>query len=180
MNAPKDWRQRSSQEAGGSPDSELLTHAARGERIDWRQFEQLVDELLPIVAPGSKRGAASEFGQYVRGVFDRVIPVDGSKEPQYRRSESGKNELFQPDITVTERFVKVRLRVPEYIDPRKLQLFINGQTLKIEGPLGHVQLIDLPAPVSVKSGLADFREQTLHIRLRKRTAPAFKELYVRY
>lgn len=148
------------------------------QNVDWVQFERLMDELLPNVVPGMKGDPISRIGHFVRGVMERAKP-----DPDYASSherKSANSMLFRTDVTETERFVKVRIHVPDYVDPRKLQLFINGRILKIEGPLGNKQSVSLPAPVGMKSGQAVFREGALHIRLRKRSEPAFKEVYIQF
>lgn len=159
------------------------TPAVDGERIDidWRQFERLIDELLPILAPGSGRDSISKIGRFVRGIMDRAKPdAETVHDARGAGSRIDRSELFHTDVTETEKLVKVRIRIPEHVDPRKMQLFVNGQTLKIEGPLGNRQTVGLPAPVGVKSGQAVFRNQSLHIRLRKRSSLPYKELFIRY
>ena len=146
--------------------------------FDWAQFERLMDALLPNVVPGMKGDPISRIGNFMRNVINAEKPGQGQSDS---KGEAGSDSaLFRTEVTETERYVKVRIRIPVYVDPRKLQLFINGQMLKIEGPLGNKQTVILPAPVGVKSGQAVFREESLHIRLRKRNGPGYKEVYIRY
>lgn len=144
---------------------------------EWEPLEQLFVELFPNAFPRHGDGSLSRIGQFVRGVMERAIP-----DPAQPADLSGetKQPLFQPEVSETERFVKVSIRIPEFIDPRKLQLFVNGLVLKIDGPLGHTQSIGLPAPVGTKSMQAIYRNETLHIRLHKKTAPGYKELHIQY
>ncbi|GAA3405536.1 Hsp20/alpha crystallin family protein [Paenibacillus hodogayensis] len=149
-----------------------------GQRTNWRQFERLFDELFPNAVPPGTGDSIARIGQFVRGVMERAVP----ETPPYQEqtADSGQSALFQPHIGETERYLKVRIRIPGSIDPRKLQLFVNGLALVIEGPLGHSQTVPLPVPVGVKTMQAAYRDGTLHIRLTKRTPPPYKELYVQY
>lgn len=146
--------------------------------FDWKQFEQLFDEMFPNAIPGMRGESISKIGQFVSDLIDRTIP---DRSPRNADNGSTKvNGLFEADISESPRFVRVRLRVPKYVDPRKVQLFVNGWMLKIEGPLGNKQIFSLPAPVATKSMHAEYRGQALYIRLRKRSGSGYREVYVHY
>ncbi|MEF3307262.1 Hsp20/alpha crystallin family protein [Paenibacillus sp. GYB003] len=145
--------------------------------FDWRRFEQLFDDLFPNAIPGLKDGSFSKIGQFVRSVMDRAVPGESAAPVAGSAKKTG---LFQAEMTETRRYVKVRIRIPDYVDPRKLQLFVNGAALKIEGPLGNRQTFPLPAPVVLKSMEADYRDRALYVRLTKKSGSGYKEIYVRY
>ncbi|WP_146250198.1 Hsp20/alpha crystallin family protein [Paenibacillus flagellatus] len=149
-----------------------------GDGFDWSQFDRLFDELFPNALPGGKSDSFRRIGRFVRDVVEGAAPAN--RETAGARSEKSDSVLFRPEVTETERFVKVRIPIPHSIDPRKLQLFVDGTTLKIEGPLGNKQTVRLPAPVGVRTGHAAFRDGSLHVRLRKRSGPGYREIYVEY
>lgn len=146
--------------------------------FDWRQFEKLFDELFPNVIPGLKGGTLSRIGQLVQNFVGQAASVGRSVgAPEARTGRSG---LFDPVVRETDRLVKIRIPIPESVDPRKLQLFVSGQTLRIEGPLGNRQTVELPSPVSAKSGTAVFRDGVLYVRLRKRSGRGDREVYIQF
>lgn len=118
-------------------------------------------------------------------------------EPSYRHSVRASREhadeqrdaygrrvrtkpLFRVETAETDRFVKVRILIPPHVDPRKIQLFVNGSMLLVEGPLGNRQTIGLPSPVGAKGGRAEFKQAAIHIRLPKRGRERYRELYVHF
>jgi HSP20 family molecular chaperone IbpA len=149
--------------------------------FDWRKFERLFDDLFPNAIPGMGTETASRIGRFVRGVVDLAVPDPKKPEaavpPEARTQSSG---LLRPEITETGKYVKVRIRIPDYVDARKLQLFVNGQYLKIEGPMGNKQIVRLPAMVGLKSGQASYDNGIVQIRLRKRLTPSYREMYIQY
>lgn len=146
--------------------------------FDWVELERLMDALLPNVVPGLKGDPISRIGNFMRNVFNAEQP--GQRHAASKDEAGSESALFRTEVTETERYVKVRILIPAYVDPRKLQLFVNGQTLKIEGPLGNKQTVYLPAPVGMKTGQAVFRQNSINLRLRKRSDPGYKEVYIRY
>ncbi|RKN84735.1 Hsp20/alpha crystallin family protein [Paenibacillus ginsengarvi] len=148
--------------------------------FDWGQFEKLFDDLFPNAIPGMKGDSISRIGQFVRGIMDRSVAPNQSAPSSSRADREARSGLFQADVSETLKFVKIRVPIPEYVDPRKLQLFVNGMTFKIEGPLGNMQTFPLPAAVGLKSMQAEYRDQALYIKLHKKNGPGYKELFVRY
>lgn len=167
MNKEKEWRG---------------TSRSGGQDFEWKQFEKLFDDLFPNAIPGMGSESASRIGRFVRGVMDLAIPdikKPESAAPSEARTQSSSG-LLKPEITETGKYVKVRIRIPDYVDPRKLQIFVNGQHLKIEGPLGNKQTVRLPAMVGLKSGQAAYDNGVLQIRLRKRITPSYREMFIQY
>lgn len=148
--------------------------------FDWVKFERLMDELLPSVVPGMKNAPISRIGHFVREMMDGSGSRPGAAQKAEWEEAGGQAARLRADVTETARFVHVRIRVPEHVNPRKLQLFVGGRTLRIDGPLGSRQLVELPAEVSGKSGQAAFRDDTVVIRLRKRSEAPYKELFIRF
>lgn len=136
----------------------------RGERA---QRENIQDEELSF--------GESSYRHSVRGNRERA---DEQRDASGRRLRT--KPLFRVETAETERFVKVRILIPPHVDPRKIQLFVNGTMLLVEGPLGNRQTIGLPSPVGAKGGRAEFRQAAIHIRLPKRGRERYRELYVHF
>jgi len=163
------------------------------QQIDWTRFERMLDDLLSEIVPGARGKSISKVGKFIRDVMDMTAPnrqtdgqrgtaaADNRPARTERRSpeKTAERVLYKVDVTETAKLVKVTIRIPPHIDPRKLQLLVNGSVLRIEGPLGNRQTVQLPAPV-LKTGSAAFRNGLLIVRLRKRSGAGYREIYIQF
>jgi HSP20 family molecular chaperone IbpA len=145
--------------------------------FDWSKLETLFSELQPAKGQKGKPQNLDWIDEFVKDIIKQAIPetVQTSKTPQ-----SSKTPL-QTEVFETHRNVIARIRIPDNIEPRKLQVFVSLYHLKIEGPEGKKHTIELPATVDSRACKAVFRDGVLQVQMRKQArGERFDEVYIQF
>ncbi len=139
---------------------------------DWKHFEELFGGISAL-----HQGKWQDLGcvhQFVKNMLKQT-------ETNTDASSAKTATNLQTEVFETHRNVIVKLMVPNHVQPRNLQLFVNSSKLKIEGHGQRTQFVRLPTPVQPQYSKAEYRDGILQIQLRKRTnSDRFDEIYVRF
>ncbi|MDF2669963.1 MAG: HSP20-like chaperone protein [Paenibacillus sp.] len=158
---------------------------------EWKQFEDFFGGISAL-----HQGKLKDLGwvdQFVKHMMKQAIPEPGtdsdstrssnksSSSKSSRTSSKGSSALLQTEVFETHRNVIVKLHIPSHINPRNIQLFVNSQQLKIEGPGQNNQLVRLPSPVQSQYSKAEYRDDILQVQLRKQPkSERYDEIYIRF
>jgi len=143
--------------------------------INWKAFEQFMGQPLSFLQEGEAAtwlNDPSWVENLVKDAMNRSLAQKSQVSPSALSSE-----VFE-----THHNVIVRTSIPESINPRALQLFLNGHQLKIEGlPHGKKHMVHLPAFVLSHLSKVIYKDGVLQVRIRKaKQSRKFREIFIEF
>ncbi|CAG5091821.1 MAG: hypothetical protein C6W55_02235 [Thermobacillus sp.] len=142
----------------------------------WDAFEKAMLEAFPFLPKDFTRAGivdSSWLSDVVQNSINRFI--DQEMKSKFPNSVFG--SALNYDTFETHRSVIVRLRLPEDLNPRELEMSISCHKVRIKLPSGVKQEIPLPKAVSPRKARTTFKGGILELRLPKTREP-FYPLYV--
>lgn len=142
----------------------------------WDAFENMMLQAFPFLPKPFTRGAIADpnwLSDTLQSTISRYIDQEmKSKFPQSVFGRALGYDLFE-----THRSVIVRLRLPDDVRPRELEMSVSCHKVRIKLPSGGRQVIPLPNAVNPKRARSLFRNGILELRLPKTREP-YSPLYV--
>lgn len=144
--------------------------------FDWKKFEELFQGLKTANRPGSSLSGLDWIDKFVKEIVAQTVP-----EAEVARNTRSETPPLHTEIFETHRNVIARVHVPPQVHPRKLQLLVSSDQLRIEGPEGRKQTLDLPAFVNTRVCKAIYRNDVIQIQMRKKSRSGrFEEVFVQF
>lgn len=126
--------------------------------IDWKKFEQFFGATFPFTDKGSGKFSDNWVENYVQRILKNVPGVSNSNAHQPLS-----HEVFQ-----THHFVFIKIKVPDSIRERAMQVSVSSTQLKIEGlPEKQSFVVQLPVLVKARESRASYKDGILQIKVRK-------------
>jgi HSP20 family molecular chaperone IbpA len=142
----------------------------------WDAFEKTMLEAFPFLPRDFTRGGivdSSWLSDVVQNTINKYI--DQEMKSKFPHSVFG--NALSYDTFETHRSVIVRLRLPDGLNPRELELSTSCHKVRVKQPSGAKQEIPLPKAVSPRKARTSFKNGILELRLPKTREP-YHPLYV--
>lgn len=131
-----------------------LSEASKG-TMDWKKFEQFWHKFS-FVDKNSGKLTDNWVENYVQRILKNVPGV------------SNTNQALSHEIFQTHHFVFIKIKVPDSIRERDMQVSVSSNQLKIEGlPENQSFVVQLPVLVKARECRASYKDGVLQIKVRK-------------
>jgi len=138
----------------------------------WDEFEKSMIAAFPFLPKDFTRAGfadSSRLSEIVQQSVSKII----DRELKSKMPNSMFGRTLSCDIFETHRSVIVRIRVPEGVNPRELDVAISSHKVRIKQPSGEKRVIALPRAVNPRRARSMYKDGILELRLPKTREPYY-------